>query len=60
MDFNKIGYSEEKKKKEDAEAQATTNSGTTQNEDLGRYFGYEGGLNNYMKLPANLTFQKNQ
>lgn len=35
-------------------------SGTTTNEDLGRYFGYEDGINNYLKLPFNLTYQKNQ
>jgi hypothetical protein len=34
--------------------------GKTTNEDLGRYFGYENGLNNYLKLPFNLTFQVNQ
>ncbi len=37
-----------------------TNDGQSQNEDMGRYFGYEKGLNNYLKLPANLTFQVNQ
>lgn len=35
-------------------------SGKTTNEDLGRYFGYEEGVNNYLKLPFNLTYQKNQ
>jgi hypothetical protein len=35
-------------------------SGKTTNEDLGRYFGYEDGINNYLKLPFNLTYQKNQ
>lgn len=34
--------------------------GKTQNEDLGRYLGYEAGINNYLKLPVNLTLQKNQ
>lgn len=34
--------------------------GKTTNEDLGRYFGYESGVNNYLKLPFNLTFQVNQ
>ena len=29
-------------------------------EDLGRYFWYDNGINNYLKLPANLSFQKNQ
>lgn len=37
-----------------------TSSGQSQNEDLGRYFGYDSGINNYLKLPANLTFQSNQ
>lgn len=31
-----------------------------QDEDLGRYFGYEEGIHNYMKLPFNATFQVNQ
>lgn len=35
-------------------------SGKTTNEDLGRYFGYDEGVNNYLKLPFNLTYQKNQ
>lgn len=33
---------------------------TSQNEDLWRYFGYEKGINNYVKLPWNLTMQLNQ
>lgn len=37
-----------------------TTSGQSQNEDMGRYFWYDSGINNYLKLPANLTFQKNQ
>ena len=35
-------------------------SGTTNNEDFWRYFGYEKGINNYVKLPWNLTMQSNQ
>jgi len=35
-------------------------SGTTSNEDFWRYFGYEKGINNYVKLPWNLTMQTNQ
>lgn len=35
-------------------------SGKTTNEDLGRYFGYDEGVNNYLKLPFNLTYQRNQ
>lgn len=30
------------------------------NEDWGRYFGYEKWINNFVKLPWNLTMQKNQ
>ena len=37
-----------------------TSSGTSNNEDFSRYFGQEKGLNNYIKLPINLTLQKNQ
>ena len=33
---------------------------TTQNEDFGRYLGYELGINNLIKLPFNLTMQRNQ
>lgn len=39
---------------------AITSDGQSQNEDFSRYFGQEKWLNNYMKLPVNLTFQKNQ
>ena len=46
------------------EAKSTTlevsASGQTVNEDFGRYFGYESGINNYFKLPFNLTLQRNQ
>ncbi len=35
-------------------------SWTTTNEDFWRYFGYEKGINNYVKLPWNLTMQNNQ
>lgn len=41
-------------------SQAISSSGKSQNEDLGRYFGYEDGANNYLKLPLNLTMQSNQ
>lgn len=33
---------------------------TTNHEDLWRYFGYEKWINNYVKLPWNLTMQLNQ
>jgi len=35
-------------------------SWTTANEDFWRYFWYEKWVNNYLKLPWNLTFQTNQ
>lgn len=35
-------------------------SGTTWNEDLWRYFWYEKWVNNYLKLPYNLSMQSNQ
>lgn len=42
------------------EEERMNESGKTTNEDLGRYFGYEEGVNNYLKLPFNLTYQRNQ
>lgn len=42
------------------EEERMNESGKTTNEDLGRYFGYEEGINNYLKLPFNLTYQRNQ
>ena len=41
-------------------AERIKSSWTTDNEDFGRYFGYEKGINNYIKLPWNLTMQENQ
>ncbi len=37
-----------------------TSSWVTSNEDFWRYFWYEEWINNYIKLPWNLTMQKNQ
>lgn len=37
-----------------------SSSGTTTNEDFGRYFWYEQWINNFLKLPWNLTHQINQ
>lgn len=48
------------KKQKGLQSATITNDGKSQNEDFSRYFGQESGLNNYLKLPANLTFQKNQ
>ncbi|PID84335.1 hypothetical protein CSB09_01555 [Candidatus Gracilibacteria bacterium] len=42
------------------EFSAITEDGKSNNEDFSRYFGQEEGLNNYIKLPTNLTVQKNQ
>lgn len=61
VDYTKIYSADELKKIEDAtKVEAMSASGKSQNEDLGRYFGYEDGVNNYLKLPLNLTMQSNQ
>ncbi len=39
---------------------SVTSSGQTQNEDFGRYFGYGLGINNYVRLPWNMSMQANQ
>ncbi len=60
-DYSKILSAEELAKIEaNRAASSMSASGKTTNEDLGRYFGYEDGVNNYLKLPFNLTYQKNQ
>jgi hypothetical protein len=59
-DYSKIYSIDEIKDRETLSSQIMTWSGKSENEDLGRYFWYENGINNYLKLPANLTFQKNQ
>ena len=61
-DYSKIYSKEELAKIEnkDKDLQAISSSGKTTNEDLGRYFGYENWINNYLKLPLNLTLQRNQ
>lgn len=48
------------KHKDSIAANLISVEGKSQNEDLGRYFGYEAGINNYLKLPLNLTTQANQ
>ncbi len=55
--YTKAEYSEKRKAQQSS---SITSDGKSQNEDFSRYFGQESGLNNYLKLPANLTFQKNQ
>ena len=61
IDYSKI-YNQEQLQtiQESIEHNRTTKKWTTQDEDLGRYFWYETGLNNYLKLPFNLTMQVNQ
>ncbi|MCD5380395.1 hypothetical protein LR004_00555 [Candidatus Gracilibacteria bacterium] len=61
VDYSKI-YSESELKtiNSQTDLRGLTSSGTTTNEDFGRYFGYEEGINNYVKLPWNLTMQNNQ
>ena len=64
LDLNNYGaiYSLEEytKKRKAQQASSITSEWKSQNEDFSRYFGQESWLNNYIKLPANLTFQKNQ
>jgi len=61
IDYTKI-YSESdlENKKETIFKSSLSSSWTTTNEDLWRYFWYEKGINNYVKLPWNLTMQLNQ
>ncbi len=61
IDYTKIMSVEEKSKKElKYSNQSINESWTTINEDMWRYFWYEKWLNNYIKLPINLTMQSNQ
>lgn len=60
-DYSKIYSKDELQKIEGKNvAQSITASWQSQNEDLWRYFWYEDGVNNYLKLPYNLTMQSNQ
>lgn len=59
-DYEGLYTPEENEKRKTELAEWMTTDGKSENEDLGRYFWYDGGLNNYLKLPPNLTFQKNQ
>lgn len=61
VDYGNIYTDSELKVIEDKSINIWLNSSwTTFNEDLWRYFGYEKWVNNYLKLPWNLTMQKNQ
>lgn len=55
--YSPAEYTEKRKAQQTA---SITSDGKSQNEDFGRYFGQETGLNNYLKLPLNMTFQRNQ
>ncbi len=61
IDYTKI-YSQIELDQINAQTAQTsmTESGTSTNEDLWRYFWYEKWINNYLKLPYNLTMQTNQ
>lgn len=60
-DYTKIHTPQELKDIESKSTmEAISDEWKASNEDLWRYFGYENWINNYMKLPWNLTFQLNQ
>jgi hypothetical protein len=59
-DYKSLFTEKELEERKSTEIEGMTKDGKSENEDFGRYFWYEWGLNNYLKLPANLTFQKNQ
>lgn len=62
LDYTKIytkNQIDEINKKNDISL-TVNSSWITTNEDMGRYFGYEKWINNYIKLPYNLTMQSNQ
>lgn len=59
-DYTKIYSPEEFSQKTELLTGNFTSKWKVNNEDFGRYFGYEEGINNYLKLPWNLTFQVNQ
>ncbi len=61
FDFKKVYSQAEYDARTKAASDANiTSDGQSQNEDFSRYFGQEKGINNYLKLPVNLSFQKNQ
>ena len=60
FDKTKILTESEIKKIEENKRAALDDNWTVKNEDRGRYFGYEKWINNFVKLPWNLTMQKNQ
>nr|MDD3719899.1 hypothetical protein [Candidatus Gracilibacteria bacterium] len=61
-DFSKIHTKEELVNIENKvkEMSSLDANGQAVNADMGRYFGYEKGINNYLKLPYSLSMQTNQ
>jgi len=59
-EYEKIYTPEEINQIESDNFYGLSGSWNTNNADWGRYFWYEWGINNYLKLPWNLTFQTNQ
>lgn len=60
-DYRRIYNEDQIKDRQKTSVSSSLNSdGQSANEDFGRYFGYETGLNNFFKLPLNLTLQSNQ
>ncbi len=59
-DYSRIYSPNELEEKKSQEISRMELTGNTKNEDFWRYFGYEWGINNYLKLPWNLTFQVHQ
>lgn len=60
LDRTKLYTQEELDIIEENKVWKVTSEWTTTNEDFWRYFGYEKWVNNYIKLPWNLTMQVNQ
>lgn len=60
IDYEKIYSKEELEKINKVENIWLSKSWITTNEDFWRYFGYEKWINNYIKLPYNLSMQVNQ
>lgn len=59
-DYSPIYSKEEIAERLKKQSESMTAEWQSQNEDMGRYFWYDKWLNNYLKLPANLSYQKNQ
>jgi len=60
LDYLKIYSQDQIDEIKSAQQSGINTSGITSNEDWGRYLWYETGINNFLKLPWNLTLQLNQ